>query len=399
MNKKDNTERNRAEAEIVKIREAIDLKCDGTNDPSFETGILGLALFYIFYSEFTNDKAYLDKAETLILKAFRHLNAETFQRSYKTDTIDNQLGHFGRFIAFNKQNNLIDFEVDEYLLKLDSILFDLMKSKASLGNFDYQSGALAAGFYLIDRVDEGDGIREKLSYLVLQIKEKSISDSDGGIYWTLPTLHNRVYLGISHGSALIMSFICDVMELQIEVDTCAEILRKASHFLMKQESDFGKGLFPHYLTDSEPGPKQFSLCYGDIGIGYALLRTGQLLGDRDIEKNAERILADCLNRKKEDNLTLDASIIYGAAGLATTFEKIFRYNNDDRYLEASSYWYEKIIEYPTFDNEFAGYKSRVAKENDFENLGFSWGIAGIGIALMRSLNQQLPDISSLTLIA
>jgi lantibiotic modifying enzyme len=399
MNKNNDTVRQHVESEIVRIKGAIDLKCDSTDDPSFEAGILGLALFYIFYSAFTDDKKYLDKAEGLILKAFRNLNAETFQRSYKTDTIDNQLAHFGRFIEFSKQNNLIAFDVDEYLLKLDSILFDLMKSKADLGNFDYQSGALAAGFYLIDRVDEVDDIREKLSYLLFKIEEKSISDSDGGIYWTLPTLHDRVYLGISHGSALMISFICNVLERRIEVDTCSEILSKAIKFLMKQESDFGKGLFPNYLNDSEPGPKQFSLCYGDIGIGYALLRTGQLLGDRNIEEIADRILLDCLNRKKEDNLTLDASITYGAAGLATTFEKIFRYKNDDRYLKASNYWYEKIVEYPTFANEYAGYKSRVAGENDSGNLGFSWGIAGIGVALMRSLNRELPDISSLMLIA
>lgn len=399
MNKKDNNERHRIEAEIVKIREAIDLKCDLIDDPSFETGILGLALFYIFYSVFADDKKYLNKAEELIFKAFGNLTAEKFQRTYKTDTIDNQLAHFGRFIKFSKQNNLIAFDVDEYLIGLDSILFDLMKSKVEAGNFDYQSGALAAGFYLIGRVDEADGIREKLSYLLFQIKEKSRSDSDGGIYWTLPALHDRVYLGISHGSALIMSFVCNVMELQIEVDTCVEILRKASNFLIKQEADFGKGLFPHYLEDHEPGPKQFSLCYGDLGIGYALLRTGILLGDKNIEAIADRILLDCLVRKKEDNLTFDASITYGAAGLATTFEKIFKYKNDEQYLKASHYWYEKIVEYATYANNYAGYKSRVSNEDEFGNLGFSWGIAGIGAALMRSLNRDLPDISSLTLIA
>jgi len=399
MNKNINTARHLIEAEIVRIREAIDLKCDFIDDPSFETGILGLSLFYIFYSVFTGDTKYLDKAEELIFKAFKNSTAEKFQRTYKTDTLDNQLAHFGRFILFSKENNLIAFEVDEYLLDLDSILFDLMKSKVEVGNFDYQSGALAAGFYLIGRVDQVDGIREKLAYLLFQIKEKSISDPDGSIYWTLPALHDRVYLGISHGSALIMSFICNVMELQIEVDTCAEILRKASNFLIKQEADFGKGLFPHYLNDNEPGPKQFSLCYGDLGIGYALLRTGTLLGDKNFEEIADRILLDCLNRKKEDNLTFDASITYGAAGLATTFEKIFKYKNDEQYLKASHYWYEKIVEYSTYSNKYAGYKSRVSDENGFGNLGFSWGIAGIGAALMHSLNQELPDISSLMLIA
>jgi len=399
MNNNNDTKRQRVELEIFRIKEAIDLKCDVVGDPTFETGILGLALFYIFYSAFTDNKKYLDKAEGLILKAFRNLNAETFKRTYNTDTIDNQLGHFGRFIEFTKQNNLIGFEVDEYLLNLDSILFDLMKSKANLGNFDYQSGALAAGFYFMSRVNEVDDIREKLSYLLFKIEEKSISDSNGGVYWTLPTLYDRVYLGISHGSALMMSFICNALDRQIEVNTCSEILSKASKFLLKQESDFGKGLFPHYLNANELGPKQFSLCYGDLGIGYALLRTGRLLGDRNIEEIANRVLFDCLNRKKEDNLTLDASIIYGAAGIATTFEKIFRYKNEDQYLKASNYWYEKIPEYPTYSNEYAGYKSRVGDENNFGNLGFSWGIAGIGVALMRSLNRELPDISSLMLIA
>ena len=386
-------------AEIAKIKNAIDLEVERLDDPSFETGVLGVALFYIFYSKYSNDHHYLRKAENLIVKALSKMDPEHFQKNYATDTIDNHLAHFGRLIKFCRQKNLIAFDVDDYLLGLDSILFDLMKTKITAGNFDYQSGALAAGFYLISRVDDVDGIKEKLAHLLVQIDKMSLSDSDGGSYWKLITLQNRCYLGISHGSALIISFVCNLLELQIEVALCEDILRRACKFLIKQKADFGKGLFPHYIEDIEIGPKQFSLCYGDLGIGYALLRTGKLIKDSKIETTANQILSNCLERKKEDNLTFDASVTYGAAGLAITFEKIFKYTQDKKFLDATNYWSNNIAEYSIHDNQYAGYKSRVSNEANFGNLGFSWGIAGIGIVLMRSVDQRLPEISSLTLIA
>lgn len=399
MNKNNDIVIQKLESEIERIKESIDFHCDHIEDPSFETGILGLSLFYTYYSVYREDKKYLNKAEGLISKVFSNLNIETFRRSYRTDSIDNHLSHFGRFIEFYRQNKLIEFEADEFLKDLDSSLFKLMKSKADIGNFDYQGGALASGFYFMSRTNGAEDISYTLSYLLNKIEEKAVPDFKGGIYWTLPILNNRVYLGISHGSALIMSFICNILEQGIEIQMCTEILSKASRFLLRQESNFGKGLFPNYLNDPEKGPKQFSLCYGDIGVGYALLRVGLLLKNKDIEQIATRILRDCLNRRKEDNLTFDASITYGAAGLAITFEKIFKYTNDEQFLKVANYWYEKIPEYPTYSNQYAGYKSKVSGKDSFGNLGFSWGVAGIGVALIRSLNRELPDISPLMLIA
>lgn len=393
------TVRSTAAAHVESIKDVLDNKWSTIVNASFETGLLGLSLFYSYYAIYTDHTRYFEKAEEFLLKGISSFDLSKFQRIHKTDSLDAHLAHIGRFIEFSKANRLLEMDTGDYLSDIDNTLLGLMKSKISTGNFDLNCGALASGYYYLSRTEHTHLINGHLTALVHGMEEMAFKDADGDYYWETPPLLNRVYLGISHGSASIISFLTNVYERGTAQDSCRRILSKAANFLRKQKHDYGRGLFPNYIGDSDTGPKQFSLCYGDLGIGYALYRAGIVLQEEHLLTEATIILEDCLTRKREDNLTLDASILYGASGLAAAFEKIYTINNDQRYLDAAGYWYLQIPAYAVHKNEFAGYKTRLVHASDLWNTSFGWGVIGIGVSLMRFMKPELPPIGPLLYIA
>ncbi|WP_294239879.1 MULTISPECIES: lanthionine synthetase LanC family protein [Chryseobacterium] len=386
---------------IDKITESLEKYSDEEvlKNVSYETGLLGYSLYYLYLSKYTGDQKYTTTAEEYFNKGLASFNPKTFQRVHGTDSLDAHLAHIGRYLIFCENNGLLSVSSEEYLLNLDQILFGLMKSKINIKDFDSGTGALAAGYYYLARLKSGSDVQEQLIFLINSINEAAFQDDTGDYYWKCPSLYDRIYLGISHGSSLIISFLTSVYEAGLEIQLCEKIIRKATAFLIKQyrESDY-KGLFPNMIGDAIE-PMQFALCYGDLGIGYALLRASQLLKDSDTADFANVILNDCLLRTKEDNLTLDAGIFYGASGLAITFDKLGTLSDDIRYIQRADYWNQQILTYAMHSNDFAGFKSRLLEDNILWQVSFGWGILGIGITLMYFDDASLPSFADLTFIA
>lgn len=369
------------------------------NNVSYETGLLGYSLYYLYLSKYTNDNFYTETAEEYFNKGLASFNPKTFHRIHGTDSLDAHLSHIGRYLIFCENNGLLSVSSEDYLLNLDQILFGLMKSKINNKDFDSGTGALAAGYYYLARLKSGAKVQEYLSFLIKSIDEAAFKEDEGNYYWKCPSLYNRVYLGISHGSSLIISFLASLYEARLETELTEEIMRKSIAFLTKQyrKSEY-KGLFPNMVGDKIE-PMQFALCYGDLGVGYALLRASQVLEDKTIGDFADMILADCLLRTKEDNLTLDAGIFYGASGLALTFDKLAKISGDHRFAERADYWNGQLLTYAVHTNDFAGFKSRIAEDNVLWQISFGWGLIGIGVTLMYFEKDRLPSPADLTFIA
>lgn len=366
---------------------------------SYETGLLGYALYYLYLSRYKNDPLLTERASEYFEKGIAALDLKNFKRAYGTDSLDLHLSHVGRFLIFCSRHKLLDIDSGDYLTRLDDILFDLMKSKITIKDFDSGSGAMTAAFYFLSRHKSGMPMEEKLTYLVNSVDNFALRDKLGNYYWQSPSLHNRVYFGISHGSALIISVLSNIHEIGVCQDLCSAVIEKAVNFLVKQyrRSPY-KGLFPTKLGDKKE-PMQFALCYGDVGTGYALYRAAKVLNSQKIATLAEIVLNDCLTRSREDNLTLDAGIYYGASGLGIAFDKVATVTGDARFAERANYWYSQIPAYSIFDDRFAGFRSRLSNDSVLWNVSEGWGILGIGISLMCYQNRELPSLAELTFIA
>src|ERR1044071_6692551 len=119
---------------IENITKSIEQFSDHSDlqNASYETGLLGYSLYYLYLSKYKNDPSYMEQAGNFLEKGMAALDLKNFKRVYGTDSLDLHLSHIGRFAIFCLKHQLLDMNSNEYLNQLDNILFDLMKSKITI---------------------------------------------------------------------------------------------------------------------------------------------------------------------------------------------------------------------------------------------------------------------------
>lgn len=384
---------------VFSIQEALTDAGKVLDNASYESGLLGLSLFYSYYARFTGDESWYALAEKYLDEGLDKLNSlSSFRRVYSTDSLDNHLANVGRFLEFSKKNGLLDMDTNSYLDSVDGILLQLMESKIALGDFDLNSGAFASGYYFLARSNSNPGLIEHGVALVKGIEEKAMKDEDGYYYWTSPSLYNKVFFGISHGSAMIILMLANLYDRGIEQDACQRIIHQAAGFILKHQRTQKHGLFPLSLDDNLVA-KPFSLCYGDPGVGYALYQAGRVTGNALLQQAATMVLDASVTRKREPHAPGDASLIYGASGIVALYEKLYLLTNEERYYAEVAYWYGQIPGYAIYPGSYAGFNTMLRESTDLWNLSFGWGVIGIGLTLMRYANPELPAFHDLLMIA
>lgn len=374
---------------VGKIESSVSENVKHLNNATLMNGWLGAALFYYYYAQFAGEDQYHVQAENYVDNSIKLSGYKHYRRIYRTDSYDANIANLGIFLLRSKENGFISFNVNAYLQSIENILHELCKNKIKYADFSILSGALAAGSFLI-RAPSSERNNRLLCQVVNAIALNAISDSEDGIYWTSPRLDQKVYLGLSHGSCMIISFLSDVFKRGLLQEKCQSLIQRASRFVLKHQSSNLLGLFPNIMGEKKKNT-QFTLCYGDLGVGYALLKGALSISNQNLISQSKEILKICSQRNFDDNLTFDAGITYGASGVSYLYEKIAALDpSNEGYLTSHEYWISQIPKYSTLDGDYCGFRSHFKPESNVFNLSYSWGIMGIGITLMRYLNRELP---------
>lgn len=379
---------------VARIETSVQNNLHALASPTISNGWLGACLFYCYYARYTGDEAHFERAAQYLDKALALIDYQYYRRIYPTDSYDANIAALGIFFIRAKEQGLLDFDVSPYLGNVEDTLHLLCQNKIKHADFSIFSGALATGNYLLlaDRSERNDQL---LTEIVEGIGAHAVESPSGGVYWRSPRLKNKVYLGLSHGSCMIISFLCAVRERGLLEEQCRYLIEQAAAFVLQCKRSNPKGLFPHVLGE-EVVNTQFSLCYGDLGVGYGLLRGGLALEDEVLVAAARDILDTCLARTYEDGLTYDGSMTYGASGIAYLYRKLAKLDSQDtRFQEAYAYWVEQIPRNATEENGFCGFRSFFKPESELFNLSYAWGILGIGITLMQYLKPDLPVLEGI----
>lgn len=391
---------------IIYFEKKLEQAIREMNDCSFDLGLPGVAIFYYYKYLYTQNEKYYDFYIELIeknIKTLSSISKKNFNIKYRTDSIDSHLSGFGRFLIFSKTKLNQGFDFGEILNYLDDILIPLMHSKIKIKDFDINSGAFASGLYILARYKQTKDLKyaKELEALVEGLNESAI-EHNSGIYWHSPSLDKEVYLGLSHGSAMIINFLSEVFKNGLSINKAKILIQDAVNFVLYNKREQINGIFPicYYAENPlEISETQFSQCYGDLGIGYALLKSGKVLKDERIYDSGLEVLLECAKRKKSKH-TEDASIVYGASGLACLFDEIFSIDKNILFKEASNYWYETIRTYLTQnDNGKMSIKLRIPKNDVNWFCSFGWGISGIGTTLIRfSDKSKYPSFNELLMV-
>ena len=363
--------------------------------PTFglSSGKLSIALFYCYLSDYQKDEKCLTIAGDVLDECFEEITPKL----YKGHNYFLELAELGIFLEFVKKNNWYSADTELFLESIDKHLYEYMKKKIAQKNLDVYAGALVAGGYYLNRKTVNNSIEKYLRELVFAINNLKVLDESGGYFWQSPIFKDeRVYTGISHGSAMIINFLCGVHQQGIEIQLCEDLIRKACLFLQNiKGEDACKALYPNMIGE-KLGAIQLSFCYGDLGTSYALLKASQVLKDEQLH---QEILKDLhhlsqLTDAISANIN-DAGITYGAAGVASIFNKIAILEKDPIFEAYANFWVEKIPDFSTNNNQTIGYQAQFNQYNPATNIAFGEGIAGIGIAMMCFLNKKLPPIYEL----
>lgn len=390
--------------ETIKINEIlkqIELKIkDNLNridNVSFDIGLSGIALFYYYYYLFTGNNNYINNVYEivdLVIKKLSSIEEENFEKKYYSDSFDNQISGFGKLLVFLKTKVDTELDVEALLNEIDDTLAFLMTTKLENHDYDLNSGALASGYYFLSRYKQTKlpMFKKYLLDIIQSISENYI-ESENGIYWLAPSLHNQAFLGLSHGSSMIINFLSKMIDNNItDKILIVDIIKKGITFIQSNERDQVQGRFPHCYYEDEPEEiekTQFSQCYGDLGIGYAIIKAGKSIDDIEIFNYGQKILEECVTRKIEDKMTLDAGIVYGASGVACVFDEIYTLTGNSIFEKASDYWFKKILFYlkKGQDDDLSFESAFISPKDILWNISFGWGGAGIGTSLIRSIDK------------
>lgn len=347
----------------------------GLND-----GILGFSLFYYCHHLLTKEETSFDKMIYFIEEALNRLNSD-----YKSHKVKEEIVEIGIYLLFLLEKGLLDEEeIKETLDVFDGIIEDFVYSKIKIEDLDYTIGSLKAGVYFLKR-------NSKKSIIVLDVIldtiERLAIKSDKGIYWKFKLRNEEIpkaELGLGHGISGIILFLLQSIELGFYKGRAQKLVHEALNFLISQKRESGINLFAINAFENEYFDYN-NLSYGDIGIGYTLLRSGEVLNVPFYQEESLKILKNAARyRDEKKQFIRDANIVYGASGLYSFFNYIYKLTNEKVFYEAKDYWFSKILEFGEQDeeNKWAGFQTYFNSVYDFAQLGFTQGISGIGIALI-----------------
>lgn len=366
------------------------------------SGTSGTLFLLCYYSQYANDATYLDIVEQRISDTMDAINNDPdfSDLSYSTGitgflwTLENLSIH-----------QYIDIDLSDFKEAIHPILNDYMMNKMKDGDFDFLHGALGVANYFLDQRDSTS--IKWIRQFNHELLSKATLHPDDTLSFTSNVYPDGktvkvINFGLSHGMASIIYYLqrclqhteLNTPQLRKELQQVISYYRKNQNNLSVEGSYFASWISP---SGSKPSSR-LAWCYGDLGIGLALLLAAETLNDNELKAYSIEILKSTTMRtdmKKEG--VLDAGICHGSAGLMKIYRNVYRKTNIAEFKTTGDYWLQKTLQFAAHSSGPGGYKK--FEQNKYQNdCGLLEGVTGIGIVLLEDLmDKALPWEKSLML--
>jgi len=370
---------------VDSIAECIFTKIQKNEEDSFGlyTGGFGMLLFLLYYSRFSKIKKH-----KIITEKYAERLLEQFTNKVELHTFCGGLSGILYLFEFLRENDIIDIDVSNAQPLLDNYIVSRMRWNTRQKNYDFMHGALGVGLYFMKK---GTGL-EYVQELIEFLYSTAVKDVDNHIFkWESVIDSEKNNLGynlaLSHGISSIIIFLSRVAKNGIQDKRIVEMLTGAVNYMLSQEKNFSQfgSCFPNFIFKDSPediSKSRMAWCYGDLGIGMALLQAGKALDKAEWEEKGFEILLQSTKRRTlNESYVQDAGICHGSAGVAMIFRRMYIETKREEFKDATQYWINQTLNYSRFEDGLAGYKTRNKDEwkCDYSLLT---GISGIGLVLL-----------------
>jgi hypothetical protein len=286
--------------------------------------------------------------------------------------------------------------------EIDDVLAAVLAS-GPWPEFDLVHGLVGIGVYGIERLPGPVGV--KCLDLVLQrLTELAVEDGAGLTWWsTSRRVGQPAYryhdLGLAHGVAGVVSLlgeICRIAPAQIAA-RARGLLGGATAWLLDQRLPRpGAGFPAKREPDLALTPTRSAWCYGDPGVGVALLAAGRAVGSSLWQEEGLATLRTAAARPCSAAGVKDAGLCHGATGLGHIFHRAYRASGDEALGAAARDWFTWALEQRKPGEGVGGFRTwaPITDDDNFvwsDDRSLLTGAAGIALSLLAATAKVPPD--------
>lgn len=369
------------------------------NNSSLLTGNAGIALFLFYYSKLTSKQESYDKGIEFIETSLNNVNKNGLVLNFSGG-----IAGIGSTLFHLKQQGFIDDNINLMLEDYYQMLCEHSVSLIKENKYDYLHEGLGIALFLLFVDNDLIDLRywNKLIEALFKTKEgnnkyKWISNFGNG-----KSVYN---ISLSHGMSSIVIILSKIYK-KYKTKGADELIEKSIDYILSQKLPIGDyhSIYSYYALESTNvlHSSRLAWCYGDLGIGFALLHAGRVLDKKEWIGEAFQIFEHASKRRDlVKNRLMDASFCHGTAGVAHIFNRLYIDTKIDLFKDAFDYWIEETLKMAKFEDGLAGFKHYSGLEQGYwrNDYGFLEGIAGIGLTLISKVSDIEPAWDELFLLS
>jgi lantibiotic modifying enzyme len=335
------------------------------------TGESGLVLLLAQLYCYTNNEKYCGQMNLLL------------DRITEKNDVDYSLGYgwcgFAWILLQIKKLNIKE-DIDEWLNDLDAVLEKEFYLMLNSSNLDYFEGASGVLFYFMEKGAVTPNICEMANAYISHISNKIKTSRWEEDIFNPETrqMCKVINLGVPHGitGLLLMLLIIHKNKTADCQNTIKQLIDVLLSFEIK-DANIGCR-FASRIINGIKNPNDVAWCYGDLMIGYGILKAGFLLNNNDYMSYGEILLTETLKRKNhhDDHLIL----CHGYTSLSHVYNCVYQLTGEKCFRQQAEKWQQASI--LSFENSYHK-NMNLVKYNYFkQDASLFFGFSGFFMSLL-----------------
>ncbi len=302
-------------------------------------GLSGAAIFLLYHYQHTNAPADLANFYT----AFDKTVARLTNKNYDADGFWLiEITEFMYMLRLAGDLLATQYDLDELTEQIHGFIETGALQLCEKGNYDPYTGCFFQAHYLLQYTNSP--LTQRFELL---LKEKTVY-TDATLsagYFDSFFEPGDICLSITHGLSFYIIYLCALAEQSKDQDKWhLPIIRAYTNYMMAQRLNYAVAgsFFPDYVQERKRS--RLCLCYGDLGVFYALLKAARLLNDLALEKEVLDMLIISAGRTSAEESGITGwDLLYGCGGVYWFYEHLSAITGMQEFSNIAANWRQKVL--------------------------------------------------------